>query len=121
MSFPALLTHPLAIVTPTSDGTEDELGHPVMGTPAVELVAGLVQPKSAREIADLSQAGAEVSTHTIFLGLRRLSAASWIRDEPDAGRRFDITGIRSFEYGTVPHLEVDAKLVGSTEGPAAGS
>jgi hypothetical protein len=26
-------------------------------------------------------------------------------------------GIRSFEFGSVPHLEVDAKLVGSTEGP----
>lgn len=124
MSFAGLLVHPLAIVTPVaaSPADVDEYGQPVAGEPDVALVSGMVQPKTAREIALVSQAGAEVSDHTIYLLPRPLSAAAHIRDEPDAGRRFEITGIRSFEFGSAPHLEVDVHLVGSTEGPTvAGS
>lgn len=120
MSFAGLLVHPLAIVTPVAaaPASDDEYGQPVAGTPEVVTVSGMVQPKTAREIAQANQAGAEHSDHTIFLLPRQLSGAAYIRDEPDAGRRFDIVGIRSFEFGSVPHLEVDVKLVGSTEGPA---
>jgi hypothetical protein len=117
VSFAALMVHPLAIVTPVDSGTDDGYGQPVAGTPTVEHVSGMVQPKTATEAAAVSQGGVESSTHTIFLPPRQISAASYIRDEPEAGRRFDIVGIRSFEFGSVPHLEVDAKLVGSTEGP----
>lgn len=119
MSFPGLLVHPLAIVSPAAavPGSDDEYGHPTAGTPAVVLVNGMVQPKTAREIAQVNQAGAEYSDHTIYLLPRRLPANAWIRDEPDAGRRFDIVGVRSFEFGSAPHLEVDVRLVGSTEGP----
>lgn len=119
MSFASLLVHPLAIVTPdTPDPTDvDDYGQPVAGAPVTELVAGMVQPKTAREIAAVAQGGAEFSDHTIFLLPRRVSAAAYIRDEPDAGRRFDIVGIRSFEFGSAPHLELDVRLVGSTEGP----
>lgn len=119
MSFAGLLVHPLAIVTPTVPDPDDvdEYGQPVAGTPNVVTVQGMVQPKSAREIAQTNQAGAEYSDHTIFLLPRHIAAAAYIRDEPDAGRRFDIVGIRSFEFGSAPHLEVDCRLVGSTEGP----
>lgn len=119
MSFPGLLTHPLAIVTPATPDPDnvDGYGQPVAGSPTTELVNGMVQPKTAREVALASQGGAEVGDHTIFLLPRRINAAAFIRDQPDAGRRFDIVGIRSFEFGSVPHLEVDVKLVGSTEGP----
>ncbi len=123
MSFASLLIHPFAIVTPTTPdpNTVSEWGQPVAGPPTTEVVSGLVQPKTAREMDLTTQGGAPISDHTIFLGLRRLSAAAYIRDEPDAGRRFEITGIRSFEFGSAPHLEVDCRLVGSTEGPAVGS
>lgn len=127
MSFASLLTHPLAIVTPTrpDPGDVDERGHAELGPDAVVLVNGLVQPKtysgSATEAEASHQAGVELSTHTVFLLPRSIGAGAWIRDHPDRGRRFDITGIRSYEFGTVPHLEVDVKLVGSTEGPGAGS
>lgn len=124
MSFASLLTHPLAIVTPvTPDPNDvDDYGQPVRGTPTVQAVSGLVQPKTAREAEASHQAGIEFSDHTIFLLPRHIAAGSWIRDDPDAGRRFDIVGVRSFEFGTEPHLEVDARLVGSTEGPeVAGS
>ena len=119
MSFAGLLVHPLAIVTPAVPDTDnvDGYGHPVAGTPTVVLVNGMVQPKTARELALASQGGAEVGDHTIYLLPRRISSAAYIRDQPDAGRRFDIIGIRSFEFGSVPHLEVDVRLVGSTEGP----
>ena len=119
MSFAGLLVHPLAIVTPVAatPGSDDEYGQPTPGTPEVVQVNGMVQPKTAREISQVNQAGAEYSDHTIYLLPRRLSADAYIRDDPDAGRRFDIVGIRSFEFGSAPHLEVDVKLVGSTEGP----
>lgn len=127
MSFASLLVHPLAIVSPTNAGPpDDDYGQPVRGTPDVVLVYGMVQPKSAREIALVSQAGAEISDHTIFLQPRRLSNAAYIADadadgELAGGRRFEITGIRSIEFGSAPHLEVDAVLVGSPEGPTVGS
>ena len=125
MSFAGLLVHPLAIVTPATPDPDsvDGYGHPIAGTPTVQLVNGMVQPKTARELALASQGGAEVGDHTIYLLPRRINAAAYIRDQPDAGRRFDIIGIRSFEFGSAPHLEVDCRLVGSTEGPTvpAGS
>lgn len=123
MSFAALLTHPLAIVTPSIPDPDDvdEWGVPARTT-SVEYVNGLVQPlvqpRTGREMTASHQAGTELSSHTIFLLPRNIGQGAWIRDEPDAGRRFDITGVRSFEYGSAPHLEVDVKVVGSTEGPS---
>jgi hypothetical protein len=119
VTYASLMVHPLAIVTPTTPDPDDvdDYGQPVPGTPRTTLVNGMVQPKSASEVALVPQGGAEFSDHTIFLPTMHLSGAAYIRDEPDAGRRFDVVGIRSFEFGSVPHLEVDAKLVGSTEGP----
>lgn len=126
MSFAALLIHPLAIVEPVYEVTDDEYGQPSPDDPSVSLVQGMVQPKTAREMALTSQAGAELSDHVIFLLPRRIAAGAWIADaDADGvlagGRRFDVTGIRSIEFGSVPHLEVDARLVGSTEGPTVGS
>jgi hypothetical protein len=120
VSFAGLLTHPLAVVTPTVPDPDDldDRGYPVAGTPTTTLVNGLVQPRTAREIAAFHNAGAEVSTHIIFLQPMALDAAAYIRDEPDTGRRFQVVGVRSLEFGSVPHLEVDATLVGSTEGPS---
>lgn len=118
MSFAARLVHPVAIVAPgAATGSVDDYGQPVAGTTITRTTRVLIQPKTARELAAVSQGGVEFSDHTIYLLPRHLPAAGYIRDEPDAGRRFDIVGVRSFEFGRTPHLEVDAKLVGSTEGP----
>jgi hypothetical protein len=114
MALAQRLVQPLAIVTPTA-GAEDQDGLPTSGAPTVTPVLGLVQPKSAREIAALSQAGADIGTYTILLLPRAVAPGAWVRDEPDAGRRFDITGIRPYEFGRDPHLELDARLV--TAGP----
>ena len=116
------LIHSLAIVSPTRDAEDiDEYGQPVAGEPIVTTVKGLVQPKSAREIALTSQAGAEVSDHTIFLMPQTLSGAAYIRFEPDTGDRYEISGIRSFEFGKDPHLEVDARRIISAANPAEAS
>lgn len=119
VTFAGLLTHRLAIVTPTVPDADDfdDRGYPVTGTSTTALVNGLIQARTAREVAAFHQAGAEISTHVIYLEPMTLDHAAYIRDEPDTGRRFQITGVRHKDYGTAPHLEVDAQLVGSTEGP----
>lgn len=111
------LVHSLTIVTPTDDvGTDtDEYGQPVPGEPIETTVSGLIQPKSAREVALISQAGPQVSDHTIFL-LRSapVTNASYVRFATDDGDRYEIQGIRDFAYGTTnDHLEVDARRVRS--------
>lgn len=126
MSFLSLLVHKLAIVTPVQLATDDDYGHPEPGTPTVTLVRGMVQPKAAREVQQSDQAGAEVSDHTIYLLPRQLAGAAYITDADDSGpltggRRFQVIGVRSLEFGTMPHLEVDCKLVGTTESLAVGS
>lgn len=108
------LVHALAIVTPTVDGTLDEHGQPVAGEPVVETVDGLIQPRTVKEMALISQAGAELGDHVVFLPLGDYTNAAYIRFDPDDGVRYDIVGIRRFEYGTVnDHLEVDCHRVTS--------
>lgn len=111
MSFRARLIHELTVErTPRDQDTPDEYGQPTAGEPDETPVRGLVQPKSAREIANTQSAGAEISDHTIFLAPMDLDPADAI---VHGSRRFAITGIRSFEFGRSPHLEVDARLVRS--------
>jgi hypothetical protein len=117
MTFGALMIHPLAIVTPVSTASDDTYGQPIAGTPRTVQVRGMVQPRTAREMALVNQGGAEFADYTIFLPPMHVSGAAYIRDDPDTGRRFQIVGVRSYEFGSAPHLEVDARLVGSTEGP----
>lgn len=107
------LIHDLAIVTPTDDVGEetDEYGQPVAGEPTTVLVSGLIQPKSTREVAQISQGGPALSDHTIFLLPQALSTLAYIRYEPDDGDRYQVVGVRYFNFGRSPHLEVDAKRV----------
>jgi len=123
VSFASLLVHPLLIWSPVvpDPNDVDDYGQPILVDPTSVAVRGMVQPKTAKEAAATHQAGVEVSTHVIFLLPQPIAQGAWITDDPANGRRFDITGIRSFEFGSAPHLEVDAVLVGSTEGPAIGS
>jgi hypothetical protein len=133
VSYAARLVHRLALVAPSSapDDPEvaadlDDHGHVVMGEPTVTLLRGLVQPRRAEEVAAISQAGVELSDHVIYLDSRVIPPGAYLADADasgivSGGRRFDIVGVRSFEYGRTPHLEVDVRLVGRTEGPALGS
>ena len=112
------LVHSLAIVrTNRSDAVadRDEYGQPTTTTTSVTTTRGLVQPKSAREVALISQAGDVVSDHTIFLPPVDVIGADYLRFDPDDGRRYEVTGVRD-AAGIGHHLEVDARLI-----TAAGS
>jgi hypothetical protein len=108
------LVHRLSIERPVSSG-EDEYGHAILSYEALDQVDGLIQPKSAREVANLLQAGAVVGEYTVFLFRRDLTEADRLRDvttEPD-GPVYQITGIRDFAFGKLAHLQVDAHRIGA--------
>lgn len=128
VSLASRLVHRLAIVSPSGDGDPDDLadlspyGDAETGTPTTELVRGLVQPRTTKEIEAISASSAEVGNHVIFLLRRRLAAGAYITDADDAGvlsggRRFEVVGVRDFDFGRSPHLEVDCNLVGPSEAP----
>lgn len=122
MSFDALLRHTLVIkrnvqtTVPAHDPPEptdgdpvfDDYGHPVMAAATVATVAGRIQPRSAREVALTSQAGAVVSTHTGFVRpLAGLDTGCWIEC---GGTRYDIVGMPD-AAGAGHHLELELKAV----------
>lgn len=103
--------HDLTIVRTAFDDTpasRDEYGQPARAT-STTAVKGLVQPKNADELADSRSAGSEVSDHVVFLplstDLEGADALMW------GTRRLNVTGIRRFEFGSLAHIEVDARLV----------
>lgn len=106
--------HDLTIRRVTYDDTlagRDAAGQPATTT-ASTAVRGLVQPRAAAELDDHRSAGTEVSDHVIFLPLGtdiiHADAVLW------GARRLEVTGIRSFEFGRLPHIEADARLVTAT-------
>lgn len=131
MSFAGRLIHRLAMVTPGSGDPElaadlGAHGHAEAEPDVIALVWGLVQPRTTDEVAAISQAGLELGDHVIFLEPIDVPQGSYFLDAPgDApdtdGRRFDVIGVRSFEFGRSPHLEVDVRLLGRSEGPTVGS
>lgn len=118
MSFGNRLVHELVHVATPLSGTDDEYGQPVPGTPVQTTIRGLVQPRTVREMADSRSIGSEIADHVIFLLPMRLSSADhFVYD----GDRYDIAGIRSYEFGRTPHFEVDAVRVLSSDEIEEGS
>lgn len=115
MSFDDRLIHDLVVERategPATPGTpEYDYNQTVQTWATLAEVRGLVQPKTAREVAQLNEAGAVVSTFTIYLRPTEIQPADRLRMEPDDGRRWEIDGIRD-AAGLGHHLEVDARLV----------
>lgn len=108
MSFAARLIHDLTHVVTPGTGADDDYGQPGAGTPVTASVRGLVQPKSARELADTRSAGAALGDHVIFLAPMTLTEADHFLYGDD---RLEIVGIRRYEFGRTPHLEVDARRI----------
>lgn len=107
-----------------TDADLDDYGQPTRTFAELAAVPGLIQPKTAREIALASQAGAAIGNHTIFLDRRDLTTADRIRDvtDDDAGPLYQVLGVRDFNFGGLPHLEVDAvRITSSDVGLAVGS
>lgn len=121
MSLQSLLTHTVTIQRFSSSGNpanDDEYGQPVRTPSTLATVKAAIQPKSDREIALTTQAGAALSDYRIYLMPRDITTADAIvHDARDCPMRPDLPDAR-FELVGVPdaaglghHLEVDAKLV----------
>lgn len=110
MSFDALLRHTLVVkqMTPGDPMILDDYGQPVVTETTLATVPGRITPKSAREVALASQAGAAVSTHTGFLRpLAGLHTGCWIEC---GGIRYDLVGMPD-AAGHGHHLELELVAV----------
>jgi head-tail adaptor len=109
MSLTARLRHRLVILRAVP-GAEDAHGAPQLTWTAVATTRGWVQPRRARELAQLSQGGPVTSDHVVFLLPTDVRAADVLRFDPDDGRRLAIRAVRD-AAGRGHHLELDAQLV----------
>jgi hypothetical protein len=118
----SLLNHVVHLERDVDTGDEDEYGHATTAPSIGQDFRAAIQPKSAREVALLSQAGADIADWTIYLLPRDVDTADKIvhvsadcpvreaADLPDA--TFELSGIRN-AAGLGHHLEADARLVGN--------
>lgn len=92
----------------------DDYGQPVLEYDnTFATVKGLIQPKTDREIAAVSQAGTNVGDHTIYLLRGDITTRDRLRDVTTGGtgKLYEIVGIRDFNFGALAHLAVDARRV----------
>lgn len=108
--FDSRLVHSLVIERATS-GAEDEYGQPSRTWATLSEVPGLVQPKTARELAQLNSAGAVVSTYSIYARPTEVQPSDRIRVlEGSMTGVYEIDGVRD-EAGLAHHLKIDARQV----------
>lgn len=111
MSFDSLLQHTVTIERASYDNASlDEYRQPTPSTTTTD-VAAMVQPRirGAREVIDSRSAGVPIADHRVFLrevAITPKDAIIW------DGKRFEILGIEHHAYGSVPHLELDVRLIG---------
>ena len=101
----------------------DDYGQPTTTeTTLASTVAAGIQPKSARELAAISQAGVASSSHNIYMLPRDITTADAIvHDASECPVRTDLPDL-TFQVVAVPdaagaghHLEIDAQIVGSQQ------
>jgi hypothetical protein len=125
VSFASLLDHEVAIYRAVETGALDDFGHDVTALEVGQQFAAAIQPKSVREVAAITDAGASIGEWTIFCLPRVVTASDAIVHDtalcpkPDAEdlptARFEITGVRN-AAGRGHHLEIDARLAGEEAG-----
>lgn len=109
MTFDALLTHRVTITRVTyNEAAKDDRGQPARVETTVTDVPCLVQPRTERETPDSRSAGAPIGDHVVFMRQRDLDPQDVITWET---ARLEITGIRNYDFGSVPHLEVDCRRI----------
>lgn len=110
MSFDRRLRHTFLIERPT-DGAVDEYNQPTSAYATLASVPGLMQPKTVREVAQLNQGGATISTHTGYLRPTDIQPSDRVRiaSGPMAGT-YEIEGIRD-AAGLGHHYEIDVRQV----------
>lgn len=103
--------------------TLDDYGQPVQTEATlVSGVAAGIQPRSARELAAISQAGVASSSHRIYMLPRDITTADAIvHVADDCPVRTDLPDL-TFQVVSVPdaagaghHLEIEADLIGSQQ------
>lgn len=110
MSFDDRLLHTLTIER-SVDGPVDDYNTPSRTWATLSEVPGLVQPKTAREVAQLNQAGAVVSTYSIYLRPTEVQPADRVRVANDGvAGVYEIDGIQN-QAGLNHHLKADARMV----------
>lgn len=113
--------HSLTIERPfgvdaNSDNVQDvdEYGQPVRSfDTAYATVQGLIQPKTAREQALTTEAGAEMADHTIYMTRTDITTADRLRDTTTGGTGglYQVVGIRDHNFGSLAHLAIDARRI----------
>jgi len=99
MSIQSRYRHTLTVKRMSSTGGLDDYGQPVTAETTVATVKGLIQPRSAREVAQSASAGAAIGDHVAYLDpLAGLATDCWIERD---GIRFDIVSIA--DAGGVGH------------------
>ena len=99
----------------------DDYGQPVREYDTdFATVRALIQPKTNREtgeVALVTQGGAEIADHTIYMLRRDISTRDRLRDATTGGTgyRYEIVGIRDYNFGALAHLAIDAKRVSSPD------
>lgn len=96
----------------------DDYGQPIRTyDTAFATVKGLIQPKTAREQMLVSEGGADIGDHTIYMLRQDISTRDRLLDTTPggSGARYEIRGIRDHYFGTLAHLAIDAKRIGSPD------
>jgi hypothetical protein len=116
VSLGSLLRHDVTIVRDTAvldgngDPTYTELGHPVSTpVPSAATWRCLIQPRTSREIAILTEAGGTVSDHVVFGYPPGPRAAD--RLVCTDGRQFEVVGDPADAGGQARHLEVPVRRI----------
>lgn len=109
MSFDARLRHTLVVRRNVATGASDDYGQPIMAPTTVATVRGLIQPRSAREVAQANQAGAAIGEHVGYMRpLAGLTTADWL----ELGEvRYDILSMPD-AAGLGHHLELGLRRIG---------
>jgi hypothetical protein len=90
----------------------DDQGTPVYADTTVATVRGLIQPRSAREVALASQAGVVIGEHVGYIRpLAGLTTADWLEDDQYPGARFDLVSMPD-AAGQGHHLELGLRRIG---------
>ena len=102
MRYPHSLT-----IERATEGALDDYRMPAQTWATLTTTPGWVQPKSATDMAMMSQGGPVSSTHTIYLPVIDLRESDRIMYD---GKQYEVVGVRD-AAGIGHHLEVDATLV----------
>lgn len=110
----------VAVLDEAGEVVVDEYNQPTTAESATAGVAASIQPRSAKELAQIAQGGAAVSDHRIYLLPRDLRTSDVIVHDPDAcpmpvdlpDGRYEVVAVPD-AAGAGRHIEVSARLVGS--------